>query len=190
MNLVPFTAPNSRRDEIGQFPGGSYRRPLFTSFDDASSNAPGESLFAEFKNDSGNFRFGKLLKKIGCGSSARRVHAHVQRSVKPKTETTFGGIELEGRNAEVYENPVGIAFACATQHVCQFAKVGLVSAKSFAKRSESLLRVSESRRVEVHPDDTSTLGGIENRFAVSAKANRAVNKETSSFRNEEHQCLF
>src|SRR5204863_10129822 len=51
-------------------------------------------------------------------------------------------------------------------------------------------RVSECRRVEVQSQDASTRTGFQNRFAVSAKTNRAVNEETSSFRNKELQCLL
>jgi hypothetical protein len=61
--------------------------------------------------------------------------------------------------------------------------------KPFAKRCESLSRISKRRRVEIHPDNTGALGGFENRFAMSAKADRAVDEETSSLRNEEFQSL-
>jgi hypothetical protein len=76
------------------------------------------------------------------------------------------------------------------KHVGYFAKVGLVGVKSIAKRCESLPREGESGRVEVQANNASTLGGFQNRFAMSAKPNRAINKETSSFRNEELQGLF
>ena len=50
--------------------------------------------------------------------------------------------------------------------------------------------IGERRGVEIHSDDASVGRGFQNCFAVSAKANRAIYKETSSLRSEEFQCLF
>src|SRR4029453_4482356 len=50
--------------------------------------------------------------------------------------------------------------------------------------------IGERRGVEIHSDDARVGAGFQNCFAVSAKANRAIYKETSSLRSEEFQCLF
>jgi hypothetical protein len=34
-------------------------------------------FFTEFENDPGDFRFGKFLKKIGCGRAGLRIHSHI-----------------------------------------------------------------------------------------------------------------
>ncbi len=86
--------------------------------------------------------------------------------------------------------PVGSRSFALSQHLCDGAKVGLKGAKSFSERRQSLPGVIERRRVEIHSDYASVTGGFQNRFAVSAKPNRAIYKETSSLRSEELQCLF
>jgi hypothetical protein len=50
--------------------------------------------------------------------------------------------------------------------------------------------VRKRGRVEIHSEYASVTGGFQNRFAVSAEANRAVDEETSALRSEELQRLF
>jgi hypothetical protein len=70
------------------------------------------------------------------------------------------------------------------------AKVGLNCAESFSESRQPLSRVCKRRRVKIHSDYASVSGGLQHCFAVSAKPNRAIHKETSSLRSEELQCLF
>src|SRR5689334_7507119 len=62
-------------------------------------------------------------------------------------------------------------------------------AKSFSKRRQALSGVSERVRIEIESEHASVTGGFQNCFTVSAKSNRAIYKETSSFRGEELQSL-
>src|SRR5215208_6562627 len=76
------------------------------------------------------------------------------------------------------------------QHSSDVAKVGLERVKPLSKRPQSLSGVFERRRVEIHSDHASISRRFQNRFAVYAQPNRTIDKETSSLRSKELQCLF
>jgi len=92
--------------------------------------------------------------------------------------------------AKIGENTVRIALISLLEEGTDSAKVGLKSMESISERRQSLSGIGERRGVEIHSDDACAGGGFQNCFAVSAKANRAIYKETSSLRSEEFQCLF
>jgi hypothetical protein len=95
MNLLPLPATNSARDQISKLPGRCDWLSLFSLLNDPTRYATRLSLFTVFKDDPGNFGFRKFSQEFRGGRSTRRVHSHIERSVKTKTETSFGGIELQ-----------------------------------------------------------------------------------------------
>jgi len=76
------------------------------------------------------------------------------------------------------------------QHLSYGAKVGLKGAKSLSEWRQSLPGVRQRGRVEIQSNYASVAGGLKNCFAVSAKPNRAIYKETASLRSEEFDRLF
>jgi hypothetical protein len=59
------------------------------------------------------------------------------------------------------------------------------SPKAFTKVAQSLARGTERGTVSIDADDASFGRGFKDRFTVSAEADSAVDKETSSLRSEE-----
>jgi hypothetical protein len=65
------------------------------------------------------------------------------------------------------------------------AKVSVDGSKAFCEVGQSPARGVERRRVTIDAYDASLSRGFKDRFTVSTKANRAIDKETSSLWSEE-----
>ena len=71
---------------------------------DVRGDAPRETLFPEFRDHLANLRLARSREPCGNRFAARRVHAHVERAVRPEAETTCGVVELRRRDAEVEQD--------------------------------------------------------------------------------------
>ena len=81
----------------GTFGGGGYSRRILQSGCTlcAIDRDPARgAFFAEIVENVSQFRFGQEINQIGRGFP-RRAHSHIQRTIKAKTETTGGIIDLE-----------------------------------------------------------------------------------------------
>ena len=79
---------------------------LFTLRNDGARDFPGKALFAVVGNHAPQLRLRSAAEPLGCGFAARRVHAHVERSVKAEGKAPRGIVDLRGGNADVKENAI------------------------------------------------------------------------------------
>ncbi len=75
-----------------------------TRRDDIRGNASRETLLPQGRDHLANLRLARSREPCGNRFAARRVHAHVERAVRPETETTCRVVELRRRDAEVEQN--------------------------------------------------------------------------------------
>ena len=67
-------------------------------------DAPREALFSECRDHLANLRLARSREPCGNRFAARRIHAHVERAVRPEAETACGVVELRRRDAEVEQD--------------------------------------------------------------------------------------
>src|SRR3954447_24773528 len=77
-----------------------------TRIHDGASYAFCESLLTVLADDAGNLMLWRFRKPVSSSHTSAVVHAHVERSVLRKAETTRCIIELRRRNAEIEQHTI------------------------------------------------------------------------------------
>jgi hypothetical protein len=129
----PFiSSTNCALDNIREICRRRYRLSAFASLHDASGNPARARLFTVCKNEVRNFYFRKTTEQLCCGFPTRPVHAHVERSFMPETESADRRIQLQRRNTEISQNAAHLSDFRCREDPRKFTKVSMHSAKARA----------------------------------------------------------
>src|SRR5262252_5816861 len=83
--------------------GAAYRpRPA-----NGSGDSPRPPFLSEFVNHIGKRTLVEVVYHLFGGTHRLRVHPHIERSFRLKTESACGGVELQAADAEIGEQTVG-----------------------------------------------------------------------------------
>src|SRR5580704_153769 len=95
--------------------GRSYRpRP-----DNGSGDSPRPPFLSEFVNHIGKLALVEVVYHLFGGALAMRVHPHVERSFRLKTESACGIGKLQAADAEICENAVDRCRPLPIRNFCE-----------------------------------------------------------------------
>jgi hypothetical protein len=96
MDVPPFPFAGCARYQISEFLCGRDGFSLFSTFNDPPGDATRVSLLAVLEDDGGYFLFRESQQKFCCALlPAFRIHPHVERRIKTKTETSRRRVKLK-----------------------------------------------------------------------------------------------
>ena len=102
--LAGLARAHRARDQLGELAACVVRGWSGARCDDVCGDPPREALLPERRDHLANLRLARSREPCGNRFAARRVHAHVERAVRPEAETTCGVVELRRRDAEVEQD--------------------------------------------------------------------------------------
>src|SRR5271157_58744 len=158
--------------------GRSYRpRPA-----NGSGDSPRPPFLSEFVNHIGKLSLVEVVYHLFGGALGMRVHPHVERSVRLKTESARRVVQLQAADSEVGENAVGPqpsdlsqpgkgTLPQLNQRPIRLFKFGFAE----VRRPKSDARSLQRRRILIEPNQMSRCAEAFCDFVtVPAKAHRGV----------------
>src|SRR3989454_3219768 len=103
----------------------------------------------------GQLRLAELIEKLGRGSVATPIHAHIKRAVGEKTEPPIGPVQLSRRHSKVKHYAVHLRQAYRPQVLFQFPKIASNQARPACIRLEAAAGRGYPLLVLVHSNYTT-----------------------------------
>src|SRR5262249_51507908 len=100
-------------------------RHVRPSANDRPGNAPGETFFAVGVYRVGQLALPRASDQLGCRVARAGIHAHVERFVPLKAETSARRIELHRGDAQIGEGAVHLAYTPRIENVIKRPVVGV-----------------------------------------------------------------
>src|ERR1700719_1883166 len=121
--------------------GRSYRpRP-----DNGSGDSPRPPFLSEFVNHIGKLALVEVVYHLFGGSLRVRVHPHVERSIRLKTESACGIVELQTAYADIGQDSVDARCLLSLRDFCE----GSVQQRDLGKIFSSQLLVRNLQRYRI-----------------------------------------
>jgi hypothetical protein len=117
----------------------------------------------------------EVAQQLGGGRPARPIEPHVQRRVSLEREAALGAVEVQRRDAEVEQHPVGGGELLSGGDVLELLEVRVDEADALAERRQPLARDREHLRVGVEAEESAVRRrALEHGCGVAAGAECAV----------------
>ncbi len=116
-----FAAPGGQGQGNGPQVGDGVQRPGAV---EGRGQGAGIAHLAVLSQQAVERGFVRCIEQVGGRRVGLGVHPHIERAVEARRKAPFGGVDLEGRNAQVGQQPVNGRYAVKAQVAPQVAKVG------------------------------------------------------------------
>jgi hypothetical protein len=140
-------------------------------------------FFAELENHVRQFALVRPRDQICSGFAGVSVHAHVERFIALKTESTTWSLELQGGNSQVGEGTINERHTQTIQDRVNRTEVSVNEVDALRPRRQGLSSAIESIQVAVQSDD-SVGARCQQGARVTAEPHGAVDEYTAAFRSQ------
>src|SRR2546427_675646 len=162
------------RPMMRRFGGGSSRAFTGRRSGRAGRAAPRMKFFTIAAEPLPDLGLVRLFEPLERAWALRRVHAHVERSVRPEAEAAPRVVELRRGHAQIEQHPIDTARAQRVERRLQFAEARMDRDKA---RVAYLTRSRDRFPIPVHPDQpASGPQPLQNQPAVTASAESPVHE--------------
>ena len=160
---------------------GGQERLARAAAHDRSRDATGLWLLAVLGEDAAQLALIPAVHDIGRRDHKVWVGAHVQRARRAKAEAPLRVGELDGREAEIEDDPVERVEAVLAGHDVAKREVGADEDRPIAEALEDTTCLGERGGIDVEPEEaTGRRGALEDGLGVASPADRAV-EEAATF---------
>ena len=178
-------AGNGPFDQSGQLVGADQRLPA-PKIHHRRRNPPGLPLLPEVIKNIGQILFRQLVEQVGRGRSPARVHPHVQRSAGAEAEAPGRGIQLQGGNPKVEQDPIHRCDPQFAQGFSHGGKIPMADGQPFAEWGQPLPGQSQGLSVTIEAQHPAIrTAAPQDLAAMAAQAEVAVQIQAPRFRPQQ-----
>src|SRR5262249_15443815 len=145
------------------------------SANDRPGNAPGETLFAVGVYRVGQLALPRASDQLGCRVARAGIHAHVERFVPLKAETSARRIELHRGDAQIGEGPGHLAYTPRIENVVERPVVRVDQIDTIGPGCESDPSRRQGVLIAIETDEARR-AGLEKRSRMTAEPDGAIDK--------------